>query len=92
MHKLVYIENKSNEAEPPRIGFAKLSKTGKTLYHGGRTYYRVQGYKYNHVCEETGEEFWISGPKKNGQDALYGTKHSIIDPDAVEAYWKVRRS
>ena len=36
------------------------------------------GYKYNHVDEETGEEFWISGPKKNGEDGLYGYR-PVVD-------------
>jgi hypothetical protein len=40
---------------------------------------------------ETGEQYWISGPKKNGEDKLYGGVVEI-DEDAREDYWlKIRR-
>jgi len=50
-----------------------------------------RGYKYNHFDEETGELFWVSGPKKNGEDGLYGYRPVPIDEDVREEYWvKVR--
>jgi hypothetical protein len=39
-------------------------------------------------CEETGERYWISGPKKRGGDALYATNITTkIDDDVREEYW-----
>lgn len=36
-------------------------------------------------------EFWISGPKKNGQDRLYEFPTIYIDEDVREEYWlKIR--
>jgi hypothetical protein len=39
------------------------------------------------VDTETGEMFWVSGPKKNGEDKLYGGVVEI-DEDAREEYWR----
>jgi hypothetical protein len=51
------------------------------------------GFKANYYDEETGEEYWISGPKKNGQDRLYGERLPIeIDEDFREEYWAVIRN
>ena len=38
---------------------------------------------------KTGEEYWISGPKKNGQDRHWAGSGPVeIDPDVAEEYWK----
>jgi hypothetical protein len=39
---------------------------------------------------ETGEEFWISGPRKDGQDRLYpeSTQAVEVDADVAEEYWR----
>ena len=68
-------------------------ETKRTLYYQGRTLAKVgNGYKYNHVDERTGEKFWISGPKKNGEDGLYGHRPVPIDEDVREEYWvEIRR-
>ena len=95
----MYIENKSGQLSgthglqgPAVIGRVTFSKTGRTLYYRGRKLMKVKGgYKFNHVDEETEERFWISGPKKNGEDGLYGYRPVPIDEDAREEYWlKVR--
>jgi hypothetical protein len=41
----------------------------------------------------SGEDYWISGPKRNGGDALYGGSAPIeIDDDIREEYWRdIRR-
>jgi len=49
------------------------------------------GFKANCFDSETGEEYWISGCKKNGKDRLYsGTIE--IDEDAREEYWTIIRN
>jgi len=41
---------------------------------------------------DTGEDYWISGPKRNGGDALYGGSTPIeIDDDIREEYWRAIR-
>lgn len=51
----------------------------------------IQGFKSNYVETESGEEYWISGPKKRGGDRLYGTGRVDIDKDAREDYWDAIR-
>jgi hypothetical protein len=46
------------------------------------------GFKSNYYDIETGEEFWISGPRKDGADRLYGEPAAVeIDDDVREEYW-----
>lgn len=49
------------------------------------------GYKYNCFDEETGEQYWVSGPHKDGADRLYGGVVTI-DEDAREGYWLTVRA
>ncbi len=73
---------------PAVIGRVTYSQTGRTLYYKGRKLKKTGGgYKYNHFDEETGELFWISGPKKNGEDGLYGYRPVPIDGDVRKEYW-----
>ena len=83
----MYIENKSELNNWGRIGRVSFSKTGRTMYYGGRAFFKVAGYKYNCVDEETGEEYWITGPKCRGGDRLYGGDGAAIDEDVREEYW-----
>ena len=71
----MYIEDKSKGLEgPARIGRVTFSKTGKSLRYAGREFQSLKGsgFKANYFDLESGDEFWISGCKKNGQDTLYG--------------------
>jgi len=72
-----------------RIGRVNYSKTGKTLYYDGKEFRSLKGgYKANYVEIETGEMYWISGPKRDGRDRLYGTGACEIDEDARVEYWE----
>ena len=85
----MYIEDKSSGLDGPgRIGRVRFSKTGKSIYYGGRTFQSLKGrgYKANYCDVETGDEFWISGCKKRGGDRLYGGSVDI-DEDVREEYW-----
>ena len=82
-----------NLTGPSRIGRVTFNRTGRTLYYGGKSFSRSEGFKSNYVCNETGESFWISGPKKRGGDALYATNITTkIDEDVREEYWTVIRN
>jgi hypothetical protein len=87
----MYVENKSSGLSgPARIGRVTFSKTGKTLYYHGKAFRSLKGrgFKSNYVDIETGEEYWISGPRKDGKDQLYGGGQVVpIDEDAIEEYW-----
>jgi hypothetical protein len=85
--RIMYIERKSEGlAGPARIGRVRFSQTGRTLYYAGRTFQKLKGYKANHFDVETGEEYWISGCKVNGEDTLYGGTVAI-DDDVRDEYW-----
>ena len=91
--RIMYIENKSASLNgPARIGRVTFSKTGKSLNYGGRTFQSLKGHgcKANYFDVETGEEFWISGPRKDGNDRLYPESSLAveIDPDVAEEYWR----
>ncbi|MBX9450755.1 MAG: 1-deoxy-D-xylulose-5-phosphate synthase [Mesorhizobium sp.] len=91
--RIMYIENKSGSLNgPARIGRVTFSKTGKSVSYDGRTFRSLKGsgFKANYVDVETGEEFWISGPRKDGRDRLYPESSSPveIDADVAEEYWR----
>ena len=94
--RIMYIEDKSGGlVGPARIGRVTFSKTGRSIYYRGRTFESLKGrgFKANYYDLQTGEHFWISGPKCNSGDALYGGGMPIeIDDDVREEYWRdIRR-
>ena len=93
MKRIIYIEYKGGGLDGPgRIGWVEFSKTGKSFYYQGKRLQKYKGgYKDNCFDVETGELYWVSGPKKNGLDKLYGGVVEI-DEDAREEYWtKIRK-
>lgn len=93
--RIMYIECKAGGLTgPARIGRVTFSKTGATLYYAGRKFRSLKGrgFKSNYRDIETGEGYWISGPRKDGQDALYSTQIvPEIDDDVYDEYWIVIR-
>lgn len=87
----MYIECKAgNLTGPARIGRVTYSKTGATIYYRGKEFRSLKGYgfKANYRDVETGDEYWISGPRKDGRDALYATNVAAeIDADVSDEYW-----
>jgi hypothetical protein len=90
--RIMYIENKSGGLSgPARIGRVTFSKTGRTIYYEGRAFRSLKGngFKSNYYEIETGDEYWISGPRKDGADRLYGGREPVeIDADAWLEYWR----
>jgi hypothetical protein len=91
MRRIMYVENKSGGLDGEgRIGWVELSRSGQTFHYKGRHLLKTSGYKYNCIDEETRERYWISGPRKDGADKLYGGLVQI-DEDARVEYWtKIR--
>ena len=88
-NKILYIELKSGygDSGPAWIGEASFSKTGTTVYFNNRAYKKGQGISGNHFDIENGDEYWISGIKKNGQDRHWADKGKImIDRKVIDAY------
>jgi hypothetical protein len=91
----MYIENKTDGLNATgRIGRVTFSKTGKTIYYGGKAFQSLKGsgFKANYYEIESGDSYWISGPKKAGRDRLYGTGGSEIDEDVRVEYWSTIRN
>jgi hypothetical protein len=93
--RIMYIEAKSEGLEgPARIGRVTFSKTGRTLYYRGQSFRSLKGdgFKSNYYEIESGEHYWISGPRRDGADRLYGAQPVAIDEDARLEYWReIRR-
>ena len=91
--RIMYIEDKSAGLNgPARIGRVTFSKSGQSIHYQGRTFQRLggDGYKANYFDSETGDHFWISGPRKDGQDRLYPSSSMPveIDEDVGDEYWR----
>ncbi len=91
--RIMYIEDKSRGLSGPcRIGRVTFSKTGSTITYGGRSFQSLKGsgFKANYFDVERGDRFWISGPRRDGADGLYGriTQPDDVDGDVAEEYWR----
>ena len=92
--RIMYVEDKSEGLEgPARIGRVFFSKSGKTLYYRGKKFRSLKGgYKANYFDVETGDEYWISGPRKDQNDRLYGGNRGVeIDDDVKDEYRRLTK-
>ena len=89
--RIMYIECKDNTLDgPARIGRVTFTRTGATLRYKDLEFQsqKGSGFKSNYFEVESGTEYWISGPKRDGQDRLYGYGLPVkIDEDVREEYW-----
>lgn len=89
--ELIYVELKSgyNDNGPAWIGFAGSSKSELTVYFDGKSFKSLKGASFdgNYYELESGDEYWISGVKKNGQDRHWAGSGKIeIDEGAIGPY------
>lgn len=73
---------------PAWVGWVRFSKTWQTAHFHGRTLRRVRGggVRGNFYDVESGEEFWVSGPKRDRTDARFSAQQPTIEHDAQAAY------
>ena len=96
MKLLRYIELKSGHSDngPAWIAYVEQSKTGRTLYFNGRGLMKLKGQRRaqaggNYVDVETGDSFWVSGVKKNGEDRHWaGSGKVLVEAAALSEYLK----
>jgi hypothetical protein len=95
---LRYIELKSGGYSangPAWIAYVEQSKTGRTLYFNGRGLIKLKGQRRgagggNYIDMESGESFWVSGVKKNGEDRHWaGSGKVLVEAAALNEYLKV---
>ena len=89
--KLKYIELKTGFGNngPAWIGMAEFSKTGRTVYFNGKALKNsnASGISGNYYDIENGDEYWISGVKKDGTDRHWaGGGKIMIDRKLVDLY------
>lgn len=88
----MYIECKSGgdvlEGDA-RIGRVTFSKSGRTIYYRDLELQSLKGagFKANYYDVNSGDHYWISGPRKDQNDRLYGGNLGVeIDDDALDEY------
>lgn len=90
--RLMYLENKEGDIDGKRarIGWVEFSRSGRSVYYRGRTLASIRGSGVtgNFRDVETNEEYWVSGVKRDGKDALHWQGHIavVVDEDAREEY------
>ena len=90
--RIMYVECKAGRLTgTARIGRVTFSKSGRTLYYRGQTFQSLKGagFKSNFYAVDTGDDYWISGPKRRGGDRMYGSVLPVaIDEDVRLEYWR----
>ena len=89
--RVMYVENKDGliDGASARIGWVTFSQTGRSVYYRGHTLQRIVGggVNGNYFDTETGEEYWVSGIKKAGQNQHQHHKVAVeVDDDALAEY------
>jgi hypothetical protein len=92
--KIMYVElqGPSSLAGDGRIARVTFSKTRRTIYYNGQKLRPIKhpAGRANYVDSDTGQEYWVSGPKHDGNDTLLPGLIRI-EPDAREEYWRAVR-
>ena len=91
--QLKYIELKTGYSDngPAWIGYIQSSKSGKTIYFNGKGFQSSKGtgVNGNYYDIETGDEYWISGVKKDMTDRHWaGGGKVFIEKRAIKDYLK----
>ena len=92
MRRIMYVENKHGGLDGEgRIAWVELSRSRSTFHYCSRHLVKTgSGYKYNCIDHGNGDHYWVSGPRKDGADKLYGgVVH--IEEDARVEYWTTIR-
>jgi hypothetical protein len=92
LYKIMYIELKSGYCDdgPAWIGRAAFSKSGQTVYFNDKALSKANGVMGNYYDIETGEEYWISGVKRDDSDRHWVGKGKImIDRKVIGEYLSI---
>ncbi len=87
--QIMYVELKSGHSDdgPAWIRKVRLTKSGRGIYFKDKLLLRANGVSGNFIDEESREEYWVSGIKKNGQDRhRWGSGAVEVDEDIRAEY------
>ena len=92
--QIIYVELKSGFSGngPAWIGKARRSKSGRTIYFNDQAFQSMNGtgLEGNYRNIESGDEYWISGIKKDQQDRHWsGSGAIMIDESIVQEYLSI---
>lgn len=92
MTAIKYIELKTgyHDNGPAWIGKMKISRSGNTVYFNDHAFQKCNGCAGNYTDIESGDEYWISGVKKDGSDRHWaGNGKIIIDEKIIPEYLEI---
>ena len=93
--RIMYLEFKGNNgiAGDARIGRVTILNNGKSLQYKEQKFRTLngKGFKSNYYDVDSQEYYWISGCRKDGNDALYSNSVEI-DEDVRDEYWSEIRN
>ncbi|WP_243762988.1 hypothetical protein [Allobranchiibius sp. CTAmp26] len=92
--RIMHVQLKSaydTDGGPAWITRVRFTRTWRTAYVHGRTLKRVTGtyranFDSNFYDVDSGEGFWISGPKRDRTDGRYSAQQPPVDPDVRDEY------
>ena len=92
--EIKYLELKSGFSHngPAWIGLVSFSKSGKTIYFNGKAFQSLNGTGIyaNYFDLESGEEYWISGVKKDMSDRhKFGSGKIFVEKRILNDYLKI---
>lgn len=92
--EIKYIELKSGFSHngPAWIGLVSFSKSGKTIYYDGKAFQRIGSDRIrgNFYDIESGDEYWISGVKKDMSDRhKFGVGKIFIEKRILSDYLNI---
>jgi hypothetical protein len=90
MKREMWIEYKGEDiVGPARIGWVEVKDKGKKLIYRDQSFRSLKGrgFKSNYYDVATKEEYWITGCRRDGRNALYSTEVEV-DEDVLDEYWQ----
>lgn len=92
--RIMFIQLKSGhntDEGPSWITRLRFTKSWRTAHFRGRTLRRVTGTAFDNSAAnfydvESGEEYWVSGPKRDRTDTRYGHGKPIVEDDVRSEY------
>jgi len=72
---------------PAWISRVRFSKSWRTAYFHDLALRQVSGlFDANFVDPATGDEYWVSGPKRDRTDGRYTNQQPSVDDDVIDEY------